>query len=191
MNPDIEMGPTRREQWRLIEMRKLQDTRVLREWAREKFEANRELFAELAYSDRGDVTAYPGFDELYGSLETILSPEDVRFLLRMEIRRLVQDDRGHAFPLGDFEEDVQLQRAIVSLLEDFEETPADIPDFATTFDEVGDDGIVRGSELPMGLSAAELDQALALIAEAEEGDEILSRAKLRELSELIRSKQKN
>lgn len=191
VNPDIEMGPTRREQWRLIEMRKLQDTRVLREWAREKFEANRELFAELAYSDRGDVTAYPGFDELYGSLETILSPEDVRFLLRMEIRRLVQDDRGHAFPLGDFEEDVQLQRAIVSLLEDFEETPADIPDFATTFDEVGDDGIVRGSELPMGLSAAELDQALALIAEAEEGDEILSRAKLRELSELIRSKQKN
>ena len=189
--PDERIGPTRREQWRLIEMRKLQDTRVLREWAHEAYAADPGLMAELAYTDQDDWTRYPGFEGLYATLDTVLSRQDVRFLLRMEVRRLVQDGRGHAFPMGDFQEDVQLQAAITKVLTDLGEGPEAVPTYAATFDEVDAGGIVRGSRLPLGLSAAELDHALALIAEAEGGDRVLTREKLQELSELIRSKKKN
>ena len=66
-------------------------------------------------------------------------------------------------------------------------TPDEVVAYARTFDEVGEDGIVRGSGAPLGMSEAELDEALSLIAEAEDADLPLTRAKLRELSELIRS----
>jgi len=193
VNPDVEVGPTRRESWRVVEMRKLIDSKKLREWARARYQDNRELFDRLASSDQDDTSAYPGFDELYASLNTILSEQDVRFLLRSELRRLVQDARGHEFPFGgDFEEDVQLQSAIASLLEKLGETPADVPEYAQTFDTVADDGIVYGSSASVGLTAAEFQHALSLIAEAEQGDDsLVTREKLRELTELIQSKRKN
>ena len=145
----------------------------------------------MAFNDEGDPTAYPGFGELYSGLNSVLSQDDVRFLLRLEVRRLVQDARGGAFPAGDFQEDVQLQSAITQVLEALGQTPDEIVAFARTFDEVGSDGIVHGAGLPLGMSPVELDQALALIAEAEDGEEPLTRDKLKEISELLRSIKKN
>jgi hypothetical protein len=55
-------------------------------------------------------------------------------LVRNEIRRRVQDDRGAAFPDGDFEEDVQLQAAITSVLDRLHKKPAEINEYARTFD---------------------------------------------------------
>ena len=146
--PDVPVGPTRREQWRLMEMRRIQDTRLLRNWAREHYDEHRELFEELAEGDEGDWTRYPGFKELYESLDTALPEDDVRFLLRLELRRLVQDDRGAAFPYGsDYESDVQLQKAIEILLEKLGSKPDDYPAYAKTFDVVGEDGIVHGAPM--------------------------------------------
>jgi len=151
IGPDIELGPTRREQWRLMEMRKVQDTRTLRNWARDSFQEHRAVFEELAEGDDDDHGRYPGFDELYEGLDTVLPKADIRFLLRLEVRRLVQDARGAAFPYGsDYQEDVQLQAAIAQLLEELGEAPTAVASYAKTFDEVGEDGIVRGKDGPDG-----------------------------------------
>lgn len=149
--PDVPVGPTRREQWRLMEMRKVQNTRTLRNWARDKFQDHREAFILLAEGDDDDYSQYPGFDELYGGLETVLPQSDIRFLLRMEVRRLVQDSRGKAFPYGsDYQEDVQLQAAITQVLESLQEGPDQVDSYAKTFDRVGEDGIVTGEGGPGG-----------------------------------------
>jgi len=191
VEPDETVPTMRRDTWRLVEMRKLQDTRQLRRWAQDHFEANREAFDELALCDMDDPTAYAGFDELYAGLNTILSKDDVRFLLRIEVRKLVQDEQGHAFPLGDYQEDSQLQSALRSILADLGEQPSSLPAYAKTFDEVGNDGLVLGQANPLSLRGVDLDQALALIAEAGGGDELITRQKLEELTDLIRSMKKN
>jgi hypothetical protein len=63
--------------------------------------------------------------------------------------------------------------------------------YERTFDEIGEDGLVMGLSNPMNLRSEDLDQALALIAEAGVADELITRQKLRELTELIRSMKKN
>jgi C-terminal peptidase prc len=191
VEPDESVAPMRREAWRLVEMRKLQDTRALRDWAREKFAHNQEAFSQLALCDMDDPAAYAGFEGLYESLDTILSQDDVRFLLRIEVRRLVQDAQGHAFPLGDFQEDSQLQAAVRSILADLGSTPESFPAYERTFDKIGTDGLVMGRTSPLNLRSADLDEALALIAAAGGEDELITREKLRELTELIRSMKKN
>ncbi len=190
--PDEEVGRTRREQWRLIEMRKLQDTQKLRAFAREQFVQHEELYQELALGDGDDWSRYPGFEEFYAGLETILSRQDVRMLLRLEVRRLVQDARGSAFPFGsDYQEDVRLQAALTRVLEGLGLSPQRIPEYAITFDRVDEDGIVVADGFPSGYSAEELDRALALLAEAEGADAPLTPEKLRELADTLRSMKRN
>jgi hypothetical protein len=46
----------------------------------------------------------------------------------------VQDDRGEAFPDGDFQEDLQLQAAIRAILEQVGDTPESIPLYRVSFD---------------------------------------------------------
>ena len=77
---------------------------------------------------------YPGFEQLYQELGTTLTADDVRRVLRYEVRRRVQDDRGAAFPLGDFVEDVQLQKAIEIALGKLGKKPTDVSDFNLVFD---------------------------------------------------------
>jgi hypothetical protein len=55
-------------------------------------------------------------------------------LVRNEVRRRVQDDRGEAFPDGDFQEDLQLQAAIRAILEQVGDTPESIPLYRVSFD---------------------------------------------------------
>lgn len=162
--PDIEVEATRHETWKLREMRRIQQTRVLRNWVAENFDAHREEFEKLAYNDFDDPELYPGFDRLYASIDTTLDRDDVRFLLRIEVRRRVQDVRGSAFPYGDFAEDVQLQAAIEEVLTANGKTVADYVAYARTFDErpTGDDLVAAAPP-----SAQRVQRALALIAEAE------------------------
>ncbi|MCP3920320.1 MAG: S41 family peptidase [bacterium] len=182
IDPDHEMGPTRREQWRLVEMRKVQGTRKLREYIERNFDANKELFAQLASGDGDDHAKYPGFDELYDSIDTVLSKNDVRFLLRLEVRRRVQDARGHAFPYGDYQEDVQLQEAIRSALTQLGQDVTNVPAYANTFDVVDENGIVK-SNADVGRS--QLRRALKLLADATDGDGRISEDGMRELRELM------
>lgn len=166
--PDVEVAALRREQWRLREMRRIQQTRKLRTWVTDRFDANAALFTDLAYNDFDDPARYPGFTELYGELDTALAQDDVRFLLRMEVRRRVQDTRGTAFPFGDFTEDIQLQAAIEEILAGKGMKVADIAEYAQTFDDrtvKAEADQVKAPPLPP--SETKVERALALIAEAE------------------------
>ncbi|QDV06692.1 putative CtpA-like serine protease [Planctomycetes bacterium Poly30] len=187
LSPDIEVEARRRETWRLREMRRIQDTRVLRKWVLEKFEGNQEEFKKLAFCDFDNPDLYPGFDELYDSLDTTLTRDDVRFLLRIEVRRRVQDTRGSAFPLGDFAEDLQLQAAIENILEKKGTSIQDIPEYAGTFDDrtpLGD--AMAEAAPPARRSADEVERAMALIAAAEADG--LSKARADELREILKQK---
>lgn len=180
--PDVEVEPLRREPWILREMRRVQQTRKLRNWVVENFESKRKTFEDLAYNDFDDPARYPGFDELYGSLDTTLSKDDVRFLLRLEVRRRVQDVRGSAFTYGDFTEDLQLQAAIEEVLTGAGKTVADFVEYAQTFDErVSKDSDKTAAAAPPG--PEKVQRALALIAKAE--SEPLTKESADELRSLL------
>ena len=183
VSPDIEVEPVRRESWRLLEMRRIQDTRVLREWANERFEEDPEGMGELAYCDFDDPARYPGFEDLYQSLDTTLSREDVRFLLRIDVRRRFQDLRGSALPMGDFAEDLQLQAAIEDILGQRDGSPADVSEYAATFEERSEDtqGVAKA---PQARTSPELARARELIAAVGEG-QTLSAESLEELRAIL------
>ena len=197
VEPDKKVDQRRLEAWRLQEMYDLvQKDHTIRDWVRDSFAQNRKLYEQLAYCDMGDPNSYPGFDELYESLDTVLSEEDVRYLLRREVRRLVQDVRGEAFPQGDFEDDPQLQAALRQALAELGESPANVPEYAATFppeEEAGSDG--ESSTIAKGPNYAEqreeLEKALSLIAEARDSDGSLSGEGLRELSEILSRLKRN
>ena len=135
VEPEVKVNTRRIEGWRAEEMLRLvRKEHTIRDWVEKNYQQDKEIFGQLANCDEDDVSRYPGFAELYASLKTVLPQQDVRMLLRNEIRRRVQDDRGAAFPEGDFEEDLQLQAAITSVLERLNRKPADINEYARTFD---------------------------------------------------------
>ena len=183
VSPDVEVEPLKRESWRLLEMRRIQDTRVLREWANERFEEDPDAMGALAYCDFDDPARYPGFDALYDSLDTTLDREDVRFLLRIEVRRRFQDLRGSALPMGDFAEDLQLQAAIEDVLGKRKGAPADVAEYAATFQERdGDEERVAAG--PGRAPSADLARARELMAAVDEGGALTAES-LQELRDIL------
>jgi carboxyl-terminal processing protease len=93
---------------------------VFQRYLDQHFGAHEELFVELAEGDGGKIERYPEFESFYTSLETKLDRDEIRRWLRLFVRRKVTDLRAREFPgndfLGDYQEDTQLQRAIVELL---------------------------------------------------------------------------
>ena len=90
--------------------------KAFEDYMAEHYDDNRELFTELAEYDGRDTSRYPGFEEWYTSLDTNLSRENVRLILRLfHVRDRVEDERGAEFPL-DLQEDIQLQRAVAEAL---------------------------------------------------------------------------
>lgn len=185
--PEVVVDPKRWDTWRLEEMFKLQGTGEIRNWTIDHFQANKELFTMLAYDDAKDPERYPGFDGLYDSLATKLSKEDVRFMVRREVRRLVQDERGASFPQGDYEEDVQLQKAITVALEEQGEDPYEIEAYRRTFDahETLTAGEQVAQDEPNLEARDEVRTALGLIAEARRGDGQLSVENLERLQQIL------
>jgi len=135
--PDEKVDPERFDAAIIEEMRKVRQGRKLREWLDQRWKEDPALHARLAECDEDSPENWPGFDGLYSSLDTTLDRDSVRYLLRLEARGRAQDTRGAAFPDGDYQEDPQLQKAIELLLAKLGSKPADIPQYATTFDEVG------------------------------------------------------
>jgi hypothetical protein len=186
--PEVLVDPKRLEAWRLEAMNDLIDAGKLREWAQDRWEAHKELFLQLAYTDGKDPERYPGFDELFDGLETPLAREDVRFLVRRELRRMAQDERGSAFPRGDFEDDVQIQRAIQVALEEQHLKAQDVPEYRATF-EVGEDltgrKVARADSAEQAVRRQDLRLALGLIAEARTDDGGLTKEQLEELRAIL------
>ncbi len=179
VEPDFKVDFPPIERWEYEEEVRLRKTGQMRRYVDERWEANRALFNQLALNDGRNPGLYPDFDQLMTTLGTTLGRDDVRRILRSEIRRRVQDERGVAFPLGDFVEDVQLQKAIQLALEKLGEEPANIPEFGLVFDYepqplgAGQLATLRGSE--------ELRRARDLLREARDGTTTLSPKELQEV----------
>jgi C-terminal peptidase prc len=188
VSPEFFVQPKRWDAWRLQALNDLIEAGEVREWVREGWADHEELFSQLAFTDGKDPSRYPGFDDLYDGLATPLPKEDVRYLVRREVRRLAQDKRGSAFPRGDFEEDLQLQKAIQIALEGLNRKADDIVQYRETF-EVGEDltgrAVARADEAARMGRRRDVDHALSLIAEARRDNRTLSQEQLEELQEIL------
>lgn len=135
VEPSVKADPIRLEPAVIAEMRRVLGTKKIRDWLDAAWSKDKEELVRLAESDYDDPSRYPGFDALYASLETTLTPQDVRTLVRREVRGRAQDVRGVAYPDGDFQDDPMLQAAIESALERLKLSKSDVPQYAATFKE--------------------------------------------------------
>ncbi|MBI5850470.1 MAG: S41 family peptidase [Planctomycetes bacterium] len=105
-----------KDAWKNAELFEIFAGGKLQEYVRDAVKKDPALFLELADSDRGDHSRYPGFEELYAALETHLDRDDIRRWVRYLARDEVADLRGKAYPggraVGDIQEDGQLQEAL-------------------------------------------------------------------------------
>jgi hypothetical protein len=196
VEPDQEADAGLIEGWRVMERRSLLDDQVPRDYIDQYWDEHHISFSELAICDYKDTANYPNFDEFYEELGTPLVRDDVRLLLRAEIRRRIQDERGGAYPFGDFEEDVQLQAGLVTLLEAIGETPGDHPEYLSTF--VSDEDSAEGAGEPVaaldegdadGDAVLAIEDAKQRLIAAREGGEQLGDDELRGLIKLLDSLQ--
>ncbi len=190
VEPTEEVRQKRWETWKLEEMIEIQGDRVVRDYIDGHWDANVELFRELAIGDSGDASKYPGFEEFYAGLDTRLNRDDVRFLVRREVRRRVQDQQGAAFPRGDYQQDFQLQRGIAIVLEELGLDWRDFPEFLLTFGYEHAGGVERDEDRIAADTESDKDRqsvrdALELLAAARTKDRELSDADLARLAELL------
>ena len=188
MRPDVEIDLPGIERWRYKEQHRISKENGIQDYVDEHWDENRELFGILAVNDQKDPTLYPSFDDLMTSLNTTLSRNDVRRMLRFEIRRRVQDDRGAEFPWGDFVEDVQLQKGIEVVLSKLGETVDDVAEFGLVFDLEAAESSSGDVALATGIN---LRRAQALIREARDGGDALTLESLDELLQLLEQAEKN
>jgi len=177
VQPEDVVVPRRYEAWKVEEMRRLHREHKIRDYVDAKYKTpgTPELFKKLAECDEDDVVRYPGFEDFYNGLSTTLSPQEVRLLVRGEIRGKVQDSRGAAFPDGDFEEDVQLQKAIRDVLEKLKMPWTNVPEYAATFEPDAKEGSQASRMLAAGMSdtaRSSLRHVLAMISEAKSGGQL-------------------
>ena len=186
IEPDKLVAASRTDMWRIEEMYRVNKTKAPRDWVERNWGEYKERFGQIADNDRKDTSIYPGFQELYDSLHTPLPPDDVRQLLRAEIRRRVQDTRGQEFPQGDFVEDLQLQAAISDILAKLGTSPDNFPDYKAT---------IAPATMPhfdVAMSEQrDMRDALDALKKALKGDRKLSEPALNELVKLLESNLKN
>lgn len=186
VEPDVKIDPRRYESWKIEEFNRILKSRKVRDYLDKNYASNRELFTKLAAGDEDDTSRYPGFDALYASLETTLSKQDVRFFLRRDVRGRAQDDRGAAFPDGDYEEDPMLQGAISKILEKLN-TPLDtVPEYANTFDKTDKSADKLAVANLSDAARTDLRHALTLI-DAAKGGSTLSPDRLAEIEHALQS----
>ena len=133
--PDESIPLPEREGWKSEAYTRIWESKKVDEYARQLANRDADLVLALAETDAEKTSSYPGFEELYASLDTPLSRDDVRLFLRDEIRRRAADVRGREF-LADFQEDPQLQRAIFDALEALGGGLSDVPAYSVFKDRV-------------------------------------------------------
>jgi C-terminal peptidase prc len=98
---------------------RLGETQPFKVYVQETFPLHQDLFHQLAAGDDHDTGRYPGWDDFRDQFETNLPDDTIRLILRGEVRNVVADYRGKAFPggliYGDWQEDSQLQMSIAVL----------------------------------------------------------------------------
>jgi hypothetical protein len=108
------------DSWKEEELADLLEKNAFKDYVDKIFPENKDAMTKLAYGDNFDPSLYPGFDEYYEGLGTHLDKNEIRRWVRAEVRRVVADERGKAFPgfqfYGDYQEDNQLQAALLEVL---------------------------------------------------------------------------
>lgn len=141
--PAIEVKKVKTDFWKDAEFARILDAGDLEKWWNKHWTAHQDKLRKLAEFDGFDPTAYPGFDEFYREERTKLEPAEIRQLLRSHVRRMVAYETKGEF-LADYEEDVQLQRAILEAMKQAGGSPATVEEFKTfarAFDEVEKTGV--------------------------------------------------
>ncbi len=180
MQPDVEVDARDIDTWRLEEMNRINRDRKARDYVEKNWDQHSELFGQLAVNDDRDPARYPGFEGFYQSLSTPLPMDDVRFLVRQEIRRRVQDDRGREFGSADYVEDPQVQEAVTALLRDMGKSPEAVAEYASTFKPRSSVGV----NVAYG-ERQDVERTLEAIARARDGDGVLDAETLQKLEELL------
>jgi carboxyl-terminal processing protease len=110
VQPDIKAAPPERDFWKDAEFERLRAGDELDKYLKEIEDWT--LFKKIAESDGADLSLYPRFDAFYESLKTKASKDEIRELVREQIRKRVQDHEGKPLYL-DFQTDAVLQRGIL------------------------------------------------------------------------------
>jgi C-terminal peptidase prc len=111
--PDIEVERVLLPTWRLEERATLRTNEKIADYVEKHLPKLREL---VPLGDHDDESRYPSLAELHTALDTHALRADVRQVLRYHVRRKLEDERGREFAF-DLQEDHQMQRAIVHLLD--------------------------------------------------------------------------
>ena len=135
VRPDVIIKNDRLDGWKIEEISKILESKKLEEYIDANIVPNEDLFARLVVTDDKDWKNYPEFEKLYSSLETPLSHDDVRIYLRARLRRAWADHTGRPM-IDDFQEDLQLQRAIFESLQQRSAEVADIPEYRLFKDDI-------------------------------------------------------
>jgi C-terminal peptidase prc len=133
--PDEIISPKELDGWKVEELTRILETRKLDDYINDLAKKSPELIARNAATDNFDAASYPEFDALMKSLETPLPKDDVRWLLRREVRKKAQDLRGREM-VADFQDDPQVQRAIADLLGSIGVDIKSVSDYAIFADKV-------------------------------------------------------
>ncbi len=127
IEPDIKVegGDEGYQGRQTAELLKVEYSPQVGEYVHKNYTAMKHLFEEGDVWDPGN---YPGFDELYFSLGTKLTRNDVRHAIRALIRRHLEDERGEEI-LADFRADAALERAILELYGRLGRDPDQVPEY--------------------------------------------------------------
>lgn len=130
VTPHIEIPDPLLSSWEFYKLIELRRSRVLEEWVVDQWAAHEQEFISLATYDGYSDKNYPGFDELYASLDTELSRDRIRQELQREIRVRAADheSRQRGFPQA-YQSDFQLQRGIIELAKKLEVDPRTIAEY--------------------------------------------------------------
>jgi len=113
--PDIEIEPEPMKASSRAESLELQQTEILKDYVRARWDKHKDTFRKLAHFDGRDPSAYPDFDALYESLNTRLTKQELRKVLRVRVRRAVANELGGEIH-GDLSDDPGLRRAVWEVL---------------------------------------------------------------------------
>lgn len=113
------------------------DQYLLENYVQRLWLAHKDAFHKLALTDDFQTAGYPEFDKLWATVQEKLDEEgraaidqnDVRMLLRSTIRRFTQDDVSRELT-SDYQEDRQLQAAIMIMAQRTDQDLAKLPELS-------------------------------------------------------------
>lgn len=114
--PDVPFAQDRPTPDKFAEIWRIRTGGRLEKYVEERWGRESALLRRLAKNDGFEWSRYPGFGTLYDSLGSTLSKDEVREELRRAIRRHLERTEEVVW-VSDLETDLQLQRALVHLLD--------------------------------------------------------------------------